>query len=82
MDERHRQELAQVAARYARRTGTDRYSLLRPDVWQLVQERQRCGSWASSSRAWIACRPLRRSMAAQAPAPARAASRSSTCSRV
>lgn len=38
-------ETAQVAARYARRAaaggGPDRYSLLQPDVWQTVQERQR-----------------------------------------
>jgi SAM-dependent methyltransferase len=30
-----------VAQRYARRGGPDRYSLLQPDVWQTVQERQR-----------------------------------------
>ena len=30
-----------VAARYARRDVGPRYSLLRPDVWQMVQERQR-----------------------------------------
>jgi SAM-dependent methyltransferase len=30
-----------VAERYARRDAGDRYSLLRPDVWQSVQERQR-----------------------------------------
>ena len=30
-----------VAERYARRDAGDRYSLLRPDVWQTVQERQR-----------------------------------------
>lgn len=30
-----------VAERYARRKGADRYSLVRPDVWQTVQERQR-----------------------------------------
>jgi SAM-dependent methyltransferase len=30
-----------VAERYARRQAGDRYSLLRPDVWQSVQERQR-----------------------------------------
>lgn len=30
-----------VAARYARRGVPDRYSLLQPDVWQTVQERQR-----------------------------------------
>jgi SAM-dependent methyltransferase len=30
-----------VRARYARRTATDRYSALRPDVWQTLHERQR-----------------------------------------
>ncbi len=30
-----------VAERYARRAATDRYSPLRPDVWQTLQERQR-----------------------------------------
>ena len=30
-----------IAERYARRGGPDRYSLLRPDVWQSLQERQR-----------------------------------------
>ena len=30
-----------VAERYARRTATDRYSVLKPDVWQTLQERQR-----------------------------------------
>lgn len=30
-----------VAERYARRGSTDRYSMLRPDVWMSVQERQR-----------------------------------------
>ena len=30
-----------VAARYARRTAAGRYSPLRPDVWQTLQERQR-----------------------------------------
>ena len=30
-----------VAERYARRTADDRYSLMRPDVWHTVQERQR-----------------------------------------
>ncbi len=34
--------LQEMAARYARRAGLeDRYSLLRPEVWQAVQERQR-----------------------------------------
>jgi hypothetical protein len=35
------QETRAVAERYARRAGADRYSMLRPDVWQLLQERQR-----------------------------------------
>jgi len=30
-----------VAERYARRAATDRYSALRPDVWQTLHERQR-----------------------------------------
>ena len=34
-------EAQAVAARYARRRDADRYSMLRPDVWQTVQERQR-----------------------------------------
>ena len=34
-------ETRSVAERYARRTGAERYSPLRPDVWQLLQERQR-----------------------------------------
>jgi len=34
-----------VAERYARRRVGDRYSLLRPEVWQSVQERQRAMLW-------------------------------------
>lgn len=34
-------ELDAIAQRYARRGGGDRYSLLRPEVWQMWQERQR-----------------------------------------
>ena len=34
-------ETRAVAERYARRTGADRYSALRPDVWQTLHERQR-----------------------------------------
>ncbi len=34
-------ELDQIARRYARREAGDRYSLLRPEVWQMWQERQR-----------------------------------------
>lgn len=33
-------ELDQIAQRYARRDTGDRYSLLRPEVWQMWQERQ------------------------------------------
>ena len=34
-------EALAVVARYARRSAPDRYSLLQPDVWHTVQERQR-----------------------------------------
>lgn len=34
-------ELDAIAERYARRPINDRYSLLRPEVWQMLQERQR-----------------------------------------
>ena len=34
-------ELEQIAQRYARRDASDRYSLLRPEVWRMWQERQR-----------------------------------------
>ena len=34
-------ELERIAQRYARRDTGDRYSLLRPEVWQMWQERQR-----------------------------------------
>ncbi len=34
-------ELDAIAERYARRPVNDRYSLLRPEVWQMLQERQR-----------------------------------------
>ena len=34
-------ETPAVAERYARRAVGDRYSLLRPEVWQMLQERQR-----------------------------------------
>ncbi|MBB4846207.1 SAM-dependent methyltransferase [Paucibacter oligotrophus] len=40
----HGRELEQVASRYAKRAQAqleDRYSLLRPEVWQMLQERQR-----------------------------------------
>jgi SAM-dependent methyltransferase len=38
-----------VIERYARRDATDRYSLLQPDVWQALQERQRA-EWRLWSR--------------------------------
>lgn len=44
MSPRKQQELEAIAQRYARRAETvarDRYSLLRPEVWQMLQERQR-----------------------------------------
>ncbi len=46
MSDRHdrdatRDETRAVVERYARRGAADRYSLLRPEVWQTVQERQR-----------------------------------------
>ena len=40
-EERLAEEAGAVRARYARRVGTDRYSMLKPDVWQSTQERQR-----------------------------------------
>jgi SAM-dependent methyltransferase len=39
--EHEHSEVDAVAERYARRSATDRYSMLRPDVWQTVHERQR-----------------------------------------
>jgi SAM-dependent methyltransferase len=44
MTQHKQQELQAIAERYARRAGMvepDRYSLLRPEVWQMLQERQR-----------------------------------------
>lgn len=39
---KHADETAAVVQRYARRAGVaERYSMLRPEVWQTVQERQR-----------------------------------------
>jgi ubiquinone/menaquinone biosynthesis C-methylase UbiE len=40
-DDRRQDETLAVAERYARRGTAPRYSLLQPDVWQSVQERQR-----------------------------------------
>lgn len=42
-----------VAARYARRTASDRYSLLNPDVWQTVQERQRAILQLLAQHGWV-----------------------------
>lgn len=47
-----RRELEQVAARYARRGDARRYSPLRPDVWQLLQERQRAILRGLAARGW------------------------------
>jgi SAM-dependent methyltransferase len=41
-----------VAERYARRVDGDRYSLLRPDVWMTVQERQRAMLRLFARRDW------------------------------
>lgn len=44
MTQHKQQELQAIAERYARRAAMvepDRYSLLRPEVWQMLQERQR-----------------------------------------
>jgi SAM-dependent methyltransferase len=45
-------DLARLAVHYARRGPADRYSLLRPDVWQLVQERQRAILRGLARRGW------------------------------
>lgn len=41
MTQERQQEIAAIAERYARRDAGDRYSLLRPEVWQMLQERER-----------------------------------------
>ncbi len=41
-----------MAARYSRRGAADRYSLLKPDVWQTVQERQRAMLKLFARLAW------------------------------
>jgi SAM-dependent methyltransferase len=45
-------ETTALAARYARRADDDRYSMLRPDVWQTVQERQRALLALFGRRGW------------------------------
>jgi SAM-dependent methyltransferase len=50
----HGAELGQVVARYARRaTGPDPYSLLRPEVWQMLHERHRALYQGLAQRAWL-----------------------------
>ena len=41
MIQERQHEIAAIAERYARRDAGDRYSLLRPEVWQMLQERER-----------------------------------------
>ena len=41
-----------VAERYARRLDADRYSMLRPEVWMAVQERQRAMLHLFARRGW------------------------------
>jgi SAM-dependent methyltransferase len=42
-----------VAERYARRVAPERYSILAPDVWQLVQERQRALLGLFVAQGWL-----------------------------
>ena len=46
-----------VVERYARRGGSDRYSMLNPDVWQSVQERQRAMLGLFRAAGSRTCRP-------------------------
>lgn len=52
MSERADSEPRAVAERYARRSAGDRYSLLNPDVWQAVHERQRAMLGMFARHAW------------------------------
>ena len=52
MSERADSEPGAVAERYARRAAGDRYSLLNPDVWQAVHERQRTMLGMFVRRGW------------------------------
>ena len=45
-----------VAERYARRAPPDRYSLLQPDVWQPLPERQRAMLQLSARLGWRSCK--------------------------
>lgn len=55
MSDDPRHELQAVAERYERRSVGDRYSLLKPDVWHTVQERQRA---MLKLFAWLGLRDL------------------------
>ena len=46
-------DLDAMAARYARRGSPDRYSMLQPDVWQSVQERQRAMLGFFNRAGWV-----------------------------
>jgi len=46
-------EIDAVAQRYARRNNADRYSALRPDVWQSMQERQRAMLALFTRLGWV-----------------------------
>ena len=48
-----RRETDEVAARYARREAGDRYSALRPDVWQTLHERQRAMLTLFTRLGWV-----------------------------
>ena len=48
-----------VVDRYARRAVGDRYSMLKPDVWQTVQERQRAMLKLFASQGWADLSTLR-----------------------
>ncbi len=52
-------ETRAVAERYARRGGLDRYSMLQPDVWQTVQERQRAMLALFRQQGWTDLSTLR-----------------------
>jgi SAM-dependent methyltransferase len=57
MSQERQQEIAAIAQRYARREAGDRYSLLRPEVWQMLQERERAllrllAGWPGRPQDW------------------------------
>ncbi|MEO7336101.1 MAG: class I SAM-dependent methyltransferase [Caldimonas sp.] len=55
----HDSGTAAVADQYARRASTDRYSPLKPDVWQTLQERQRAMLRLFAQRGWTDLSTLR-----------------------